>query len=217
MIQQHILQSVEDSIQAMRQLKTPDALLFFQKASRMIVETFSQRHKLLVAGNGGSLCEAMHFAEELTGQFRRRRPPLAAIALADPGHITCTANDYGFESIFSRGVEALGNADDLFVGLSTSGNSPNIILAFQTARKLGLKTMAFLGRDGGKLRGFADVELIIEETRTSDRIQEAHLTAMHLLIELVENALYPIDSKTSSNPPPASVKKVASESSLSIN
>jgi D-sedoheptulose 7-phosphate isomerase len=144
----------------------------------------------LVAGNGGSLCDAAHFAEELTGFFRKKRRALPAIAFSDPGHITCVSNDLGFDYVFSRAVEAFGKEGDIFVGLTTSGNSPNIVQAFAQAQELGLATISFLGRDGGNLKGVADLELIIDACDTSDRIQEAHMTAIHVIIELVEEILF---------------------------
>ncbi len=161
----------------------------------MIAHCLAEGHKLLIAGNGGSLCDAAHFAEELTGQFRNPRPALAAIALTEPGHLSCVGNDMGFEKVFSRGIEALGQPGDLFIGLTTSGNSPNMVTAFQTAQERGLKTMAFLGKGGGKLRGVADIELVIEEFSTSDRIQEAHMAAIHIMIEMVEEILFSSDKE----------------------
>ena len=183
-------QGVDDAISAVQQLKSDQSLQFMMKSSEMIAETFNSGGKVIIAGNGGSLCDAMHFAEELTGFFREKRKALPAIALSEPGHITCTGNDLGFDYIFSRGVEAYGRPGDIFVGLTTSGNSPNIVNAIAQAKSQNLKTIAFLGKDGGKLKGEADVELIIGGFKTSDRIQEAHMAAIHLIIELVENRLF---------------------------
>jgi len=183
-------EGIEDSIRAVEQLRSPQSLDFMIKVAHLLAETFRNGNKVLIAGNGGSLCDAMHFAEELTGFFRNKRKALPAIALSEPGHITCTGNDIGFEYIFSRGVEAYGVPGDVFVGLTTSGNSPNIINAIQTAHEHQLKTVAFLGKCGGKLRGKADFELIIEGFKTSDRIQEAHMAAIHLIIELLERQLF---------------------------
>jgi D-sedoheptulose 7-phosphate isomerase len=171
-------------------LREPYAIQFIENAAGLLAQTFQEGNKVIIAGNGGSLCDAAHFAEELTGFFRASRPALPAIALSDPGHITCTANDLNFESVFSRGVEAYGKQGDLFVGLTTSGNSPNIVKAIQTAKRLNLRTMAFLGKGGGKLKGVADLELIINGFTTSDRIQEAHMAAIHIIIEMAENLLF---------------------------
>lgn len=182
--------AVSDSCLAVQQLQSAEGLKFIQEVSQLLAGRFRKGGRLLVAGNGGSMCDAMHFAEEFTGQFRHFRPALPAIAFSDPGHLTCTANDHGFDKVFSRGIEAHGREGDVFVGLSTSGNSPNIIHACDVARARGLYTVLFLGKGGGKLAGQADYELIIENVVTSDRIQEAHMTAMHIIIEMVEELLF---------------------------
>lgn len=189
-VQHKVLKSLQDGVAAIEQLTTPASLSFIEQASLLVAECFRKGNKLLIAGNGGSLCDAAHFAEELTGQFRKARPALPAIALSEPGHLTCVGNDFGFDQVFSRYVEALGKPGDIFVGLTTSGNSANIINAFDVAKKKGLGTIAFLGKTGGKLKGVADLELIIEGFQTSDRIQEAHMTAIHVLIEMIEHLLF---------------------------
>lgn len=159
-------------------------------ASQLIADAFKSKKKLLICGNGGSLCDAMHAAEEFTGRFRKNRPALPAIALADPSHITCVGNDFGFDEIFSRGIEALGQKNDILIVLSTSGNSENIIKAVNAAKTKKLKTIAFLGKGGGKLAGCCDIEFIIP-AETSDRIQEVHMTILHIIIEGVERILFP--------------------------
>ncbi len=186
-----IQKSVKDSVDALVQLETPQALLFIESAANMLANAFTGGNKIIAAGNGGSLCDAVHLAEEFTGFYRQYRRALPAIALSDPGHITCTGNDIGFEWIFSRGIEALAQPNDIFIGLSTSGNSANMINAFEAAKKIGLKTIAFLGKGGGKLKGKADLELSINGFSTSDRIQEAHMAALHIIIEMVEYQLFP--------------------------
>ncbi len=188
---QTIIDAVDDSIQAVSQLKRPHALLFIETAANLIAKCFQSGHKVIIAGNGGSLCDANHFAEELTGFFRKFRPALPVISISESAHITCTANDLGFEWIFARGVEAHGKPNDVFIGLTTSGNSPNIVKAIEVAQSRGLHTIAFLGKDGGKLKGVADLELIIENFETSDRIQEAHMAAMHIIIQMIEQQLFP--------------------------
>lgn len=189
-MQKKILEALDDCLRAIECLKQPNSLFFMQSAAEEIASCFTRGNKIILAGNGGSLCDASHFAEELTGLFRKKRRALPAIALSDPGHLTCTGNDMGFEWVFARGVEAFGQAGDIFIGLTTSGNSLNIIRAFEEARLKGLQTIAFLGKGGGKLKGFADLELIIDGFTTSDRIQEAHMAAIHLIIEQVENVLF---------------------------
>lgn len=188
-MQQRLSQGVDDCLRAIEQLRSPSALLFMEQAARSIARCFSGGHKLILAGNGGSLCDAAHFAEELTGFFRKERPAWPAIALTDPGHLSCVGNDKGFEWVFARGVEAYGKEGDIFIGLTTSGNSPNIIRAFDRAKEKRMETIAFLGKGGGVLKGRADHELIIEGFSTSDRIQEAHMAAIHLIIEHVEYLL----------------------------
>ena len=185
-----LLKSVNESIQAVSQLKQPHALSFMENAANMLACCFRKGNKVIIAGNGGSLCDGAHFAEELTGIFRSARRALPAISLSESGHLTCVGNDLGFEWIFSRGLEAYGKPGDVFVGLTTSGKSPNIIRAFETAQRLDLNTIAFLGKEGGSLKGIADIELLINHFTTSDRIQEAHMTAIHIIIEMIEHQLF---------------------------
>jgi len=192
-MQQLLLKSTEESVNAVSRLLEPASLQFMEQAAEMLAECFRDGHKVLVAGNGGSLCDGAHFAEELTGVFRRVRKPLPVISLSEPGHMSCVGNDLGFEWVFARGVEAYGKPGDLFVGLTTSGNSPNIVKAFEMAKRLGMKTIAFLGKGGGVLKGVADIELSIDGFSTSDRIQEAHMAAMHIIIEGVEHLLFYAD------------------------
>lgn len=189
-MQKSLGDGVEACIRAVESLKSCEAIQFMEQAAHLMAGCFAQGHKVILAGNGGSLCDAAHFAEELTGVFRQKRRALPAIALTEAGHLTCTGNDLGFDQVFSRGVEAYGLPGDIFVGLTTSGKSPNIIRAFQEARKRQLKTIAFLGKGGGDLKGVADLELIVNGFTTSDRIQEAHMAAIHLIIEQVENLLF---------------------------
>jgi D-sedoheptulose 7-phosphate isomerase len=186
--------AIEDALRAISFLREAHSMQFIHILSEWIAECFQKGNKLLIAGNGGSLCDAMHFAEELTGVFREKRRPLPAIALSCPGHLTCTGNDLGFEEIFARGVEALGQPGDLFIGLTTSGNSVNLLKAFPRAKECGLKTVAFLGKTGGKLKGMSDLEWIVSGFPYSDRIQEAHMTAIHIVIEMVEKRLFALQS-----------------------
>ena len=161
-----------------------------EAVAKDLAEIFAKGGKALIAGNGGSNCDALHFAEEFTGRFRGNRRALPAIAISDSSHITCVGNDFGFDYIFSRGVEAYGKEGDLFIGISTSGNSANIIKAVEAAKEMGIKTMALLGKDGGKLKGMCDYEFIIPG-ETSDRIQEIHMMILHIIIEGVERIMFP--------------------------
>lgn len=146
--------------------------------------------RILACGNGGSMCDAMHFAEELSGRNRADRPALSAQAMSDPGHLTCVANDYGFEQVFARGVEAWARPGDVLLVLSTSGKSPNLIRAAHAARAKDVRVIGLLGRDGGELKSLCDLSLVVPGV-TSDRIQEVHIKAAHLLIEGIERELFP--------------------------
>ncbi|MGC1877785.1 MAG: SIS domain-containing protein [Rhabdochlamydiaceae bacterium] len=191
-MRQEIENAIADVVRAAEFLKEPLSCDFIETASVWIAECFQSGGKILIAGNGGSLCDAMHFAEELTGVFRAQRKPLPAIVLSDPAHITCVANDLGFDEIFSRGIEAFGQTGDIVVILTTSGNSLNIVKAVEYARIKGLKTIAFLGKTGGRVRGQCDLEWVVPGFGYSDRIQEVHMAAIHILIEIVEKRLFPL-------------------------
>jgi D-sedoheptulose 7-phosphate isomerase len=153
-----------------------------------MIACWQERGKVLIAGNGGSAADAMHFAEELVARFEKDRKGLAAIALCDPTVLTCAANDFGFDRVFSRQVEALGNPNDVLIVLSTSGNSPNILHAIEAATAKGMTTAAFLGRDGGKARGLCKIELIVPAQKPH-RIQEGHKLLYHTICEWVDSQL----------------------------
>jgi D-sedoheptulose 7-phosphate isomerase len=161
-----------------------------EKIAIELANIFTCGNKVMICGNGGSNCDAMHFAEEFTGRFRKERRALPAISISDPSHITCVGNDYGFDSIFSKGVEAFGKENDMLIGISTSGNSDNVIKAIKAAKEIGMKTVALLGKDGGQLKGICDYEFIIPG-ETSDRIQEIHMMILHIIIEGVEKIMFP--------------------------
>jgi D-sedoheptulose 7-phosphate isomerase len=158
--------------------------------TQKVVTTYRNNGNIFICGNGGSHCDAMHFAEELTGRNRLERRPLGALALGDPSHVTCVGNDYGFEHIFARQLAALGRRGDLLIGLSTSGNSKNVGMAFEAAKERNIATIALLGRDGGWLKEKAD-HVIIIPAKTSDRIQEMHIKLLHTVIEAAERELFP--------------------------
>jgi len=154
--------------------------------ANLMAEALNNGKKIISCGNGGSHCDAMHFAEELSGRYRENRKSLAAIAISDTSHISCVGNDYGFDYIFSRFIEGLGNTGDVLLGISTSGNSKNIINATTAAREKGMKVVIFSGKDGGKLAGLADFEIRVPHFGYADRIQEIHIKVIHILIMLIE-------------------------------
>ncbi len=183
--------SFNEATQSLSQfVSNSNNLALCQKFSNLLIETVKSGGNVFSCGNGGSHCDAMHFAEELTGRYRKNRKPLGALALGDPSHVTCVSNDYGFDHIFQRQLEGLGRKGDLLIGLSTSGNSKNVILAFESAKKMGIPTVALLGRDGGQLLKIADLS-IIAPGESSDRIQEIHIKVIHIVIETLERSLFP--------------------------
>ena len=170
-------------------INEPQNLLNIESAARLIADSFRQQGKVLSCGNGGSHCDAMHFAEELTGRYRENRPGYAGIAISDPSHLSCVSNDFGYEFVFSRYVEAVGRQGDVLLGISTSGNSGNILRAIEAAKSKGIKTIALTGKDGGKMAGLADVEIRVPHFGYADRIQEVHIKIIHLLIQLIEKEI----------------------------
>ena len=156
------------------------------QAAEMMANSLKSGGKILTCGNGGSLCDAQHFAEELSGRYRADRRALAAIALTEASHMTCVANDFGFEFVFSRFVEALGRPSDVLLAISTSGNSPNVLRAAEAARALGMTVVALTGKDGGQLASLCDVEIRAPHAGYADRIQEIHIKVIHILIMLIE-------------------------------
>lgn len=160
-----------------------------QQAAILIANSFKQGGKVLSCGNGGSHCDAMHFAEELTGRFRDNRPSYPAIAISDVSHISCVGNDYGFDSIFSRYVEGVGQKADVLLGISTSGNSTNVIKAIEAAKQKGMKIITLTGKDGGKMNGLADVDIRVPHFGYADRVQEIHIKVIHILILLIEKEM----------------------------
>ena len=160
-----------------------------ENAGNMMVKAVQNGNKIIACGNGGSMCDAMHFAEELTGIFRDKRRPIPAISISDPSHITCVSNDLGFEHIFSRFIEGLGKNGDVLLAISTSGNSKNIINAANAAKDKGIKIVALTGKNGGKLAKLCDVEIRVNHHKYSDRIQEIHIKVIHSLIRYIEDSL----------------------------
>mgnify|MGYP001184830495 FL=1 len=158
-------------------------------AGELMVDSIKNGRKIISCGNGGSMGDAMHFAEELTGRYRNNRKAIAAISISDPTHISCTANDYGYDYIFSRYIEALGQKGDTLLAISTSGNSPNVLKACETAREKGMKIVGLTGKDGGKLASICDVEIRAPKSDYADRAQEIHIKVIHSLIHYIEENL----------------------------
>ncbi|RKF18160.1 D-sedoheptulose 7-phosphate isomerase [Alginatibacterium sediminis] len=164
-------------------------LLAIEQAAQTLATSFQAGGKVLACGNGGSHCDAMHFAEELTGRYRENRPAYPAIAISDPSHMSCVSNDFGFDFVFSRYIEGLGQSGDVLFGISTSGNSKNIIKAVEAARKKQMKVVLLTGKDGGQLAGLADVEVRVAHMGYADRVQEVHIKVIHILIQLIEKLM----------------------------
>ena len=179
MYQSLIRSELNEAAEVLSRFLADDAnIAAIERAARLLADSFKAGGKVLSCGNGGSHCDAMHFAEELTGRYRENRPGYPAIAISDPSHLSCVSNDFGYEFVFSRYLEAVGREGDVLLGLSTSGNSANI-----------LKTIALTGKDGGKMAGLADVEIRVPHFGYADRIQEVHIKIIHILIQLVEKEM----------------------------
>ncbi len=165
-------------------------IALIDQAVKTFVHAFQNKGRVFSCGNGGSMCDSLHFAEELTGRYRKDRAPLPATGISEAGHITCIANDFGFDYIFSRYVDAWGQSGDVLLAISTSGNSANVFKAVESAKSKGMKVVALLGKDGGKLKSMVDVPLIVD-SKITDRIQEVHIKCIHIFIEGIERQLFP--------------------------
>ncbi|UAJ65178.1 D-sedoheptulose 7-phosphate isomerase [Candidatus Schneideria nysicola] len=187
MYQSLIYNHFNESIQVLKAfLKEIDHLQSIENAAKLISDTFKSEGKLFSCGNGGSHCNAMHLSEELTGRYRKKRSGYPAIAISDPSHISCVGNDFGYDKIFSRYIESLGKKGDILFGISTSGNSSNIIDVIKTARQKKMAVILLTGKDGGKISGSADVEINVPHIGYADRIQEIHMKIIHIIIFLIE-------------------------------
>ena len=170
-------------------LAQKDSISAIEKAAGIMAASLKNGGKILSCGNGGSMCDSMHFAEELSGRYRENRKALAALSLSDSAHISCVANDYGYDYIFSRGVEAFGRKGDVLLAISTSGNSKNVLLAAEAAKELGMNVISLTGKDGGKLASLSDVEIRVPHFGYADRIQEIHIKVIHIFMMLIEKQL----------------------------
>jgi D-sedoheptulose 7-phosphate isomerase len=176
----------EESQRILSEFQTEENFEKINAAIELMSAALKNGNKIISCGNGGSMCDAMHFAEELSGRFRQNRKGLAAVSISDPSHISCVANDFGYDFVFSRYIEALGQSGDVLVGISTSGSSKNVILAVEEAKKKGMKTLVLTGKDGGKLAGLADLEIRAPYSEFADRAQEIHIKIIHNFILGIE-------------------------------
>ena len=191
-MKEHIRASLLEAKAALDALAANDAAwAAIERAAAALIGTFKAGARAYACGNGGSMSDAMHFAEELTGRYRDNRPGLPAIAISDPGHLTCVANDFGYEHVFSRFIESHGRAGDCLLAISTSGKSPNILNAARAARKLKMTVIALTGKPGSGLESVADIAIPAPGGRYADRTQELHIKIIHILIELIERAMFP--------------------------
>ncbi|MGB1384049.1 MAG: D-sedoheptulose-7-phosphate isomerase [Flavobacteriales bacterium] len=185
-----IREHFEESAQLASEVLQDEAFLTAMgKGAELLVDVLGSGNKVMSCGNGGSMCDAMHFAEELSGRYRDDRKPFAALSLSDPSALTCIGNDYGFEHVFARQTAALGQPGDLLLALSTSGNSANVLAAAEEAKRRGMRVLSLTGNGGGKLALASDVDVCVPWTGYADRIQEVHIRCIHAWIDAVEQAL----------------------------
>ncbi len=184
-----IQQQFEEAQQTLVNFQSEANFSLIAQAVAVMSQAIQNGGKIISCGNGGSMCDAMHFAEELSGRFRDNRRALAAISISDPSHLSCVSNDYGYDFVFSRFIEGLGQENDVLLGISTSGNSKNVILAVEAAKAKGMKTIVLTGKDGGKLAGLADIEIRAPHSNFADRAQEIHIKVIHSLILGIEHSL----------------------------
>jgi len=184
-----IQQQFEEAQQTLVNFQTEANFSLILQAVELMSLAIQNGGKIISCGNGGSMCDAMHFAEELSGRFRDNRRALAAISISDPSHLSCVSNDYGYDFVFSRFIEGLGQENDVLLGISTSGNSKNVILAVEAAKAKGMKTIVLTGKDGGKLAGLSDIEIRAPHSNFADRAQEIHIKVIHSLILGIEQSL----------------------------
>ena len=185
-LKSEIKKQFEEAQLILSQFQNTENFEKIETAIEMMCTALKAGNKIISCGNGGSMCDAMHFAEELSGRFRNNRKGLAAVSISDPSHISCVANDFGYDFVFSRYIEAIGQSGDVLLGISTSGSSKNVILAVEEAKKKGMKTLVLTGKDGGKLAGLADLEIRAPYSEFADRAQEIHIKIIHNFILGIE-------------------------------
>lgn len=188
-MKERIKEMIQESIETKKRL-IENNLDDIEKAVSLIIDCYKNGKRIYTCGNGGSTCDAMHFAEEMVARYKRNRPALPAQALIDSGTVTCVGNDFGYDYIFARQVEAYAKEGDILLAISTSGNSPNILNAIEEAKKKNMKIIGFTGKDGGKMKDNCDLCIVVPSNET-ERIQESHITMIHCIIEMTENAIFP--------------------------
>jgi D-sedoheptulose 7-phosphate isomerase len=185
-LKSEIKKQFEEAQLILSQFQNTENFEKIETAIEMMCTALKAGNKIISCGNGGSMCDAMHFAEELSGRFRNNRRGLAAVSISDPSHISCVANDFGYDFVFSRYIEAIGQSGDVLLGISTSGSSKNVILAVEEAKKKGMKTLVLTGKDGGTLAELADLEIRAPYSEFADRAQEIHIKIIHNFILGIE-------------------------------
>jgi D-sedoheptulose 7-phosphate isomerase len=178
-----------EAIEILQKFNNSSNHSLIETAGQTMVTSIRNGGKIISCGNGGSMCDAMHFAEELTGRYRENRKAIPAISISDPSHISCVANDFGYDFVFSRYLEAVGQKGDVLLAISTSGNSKNVIEAIKTAKEKGMKVIGLTGKSGGAMAELCDVEIRAPYSEYADRAQEIHIKVIHSLIDFIENQL----------------------------
>ncbi len=181
-----------EAVEILQKFNTPENHTLIETAGDLMVTSIKNGGKIISCGNGGSMCDAMHFAEELTGRYRHNRPGVPALSISDPSHMSCVSNDFGYEHVFSRFIEAFGKQGDVLLAISTSGNSTNVLNAMHTAREKGMAIIGLTGKDGGKMANGCDIEIRAPHAEYADRAQEIHIKVIHTLIDTIEAELFGI-------------------------
>lgn len=189
MSDKQIADHFSEASEILLKFNTPENIQKIAKAGAIMVSSLTSGGKIISCGNGGSMCDAMHFAEELTGRYRENRPSIAALSISDPSHITCVGNDYGFDFIFSRYLEGIGKENDVLLAISTSGNSKNVLNAIRVAHEKKMKVIGLTGKSGGEMANLCDIEIRAPFSEFADRAQEIHIKVIHSLIDFIENNL----------------------------
>ena len=189
---ENIKNSLQNAQTALHKLISDETTLFkIESAAKILIDTFQDGHRVFSCGNGGSMCDAMHFSEELTGRYRKDRKAYPAVAINDPSHLSCVANDFGYDFVFSRYLEGHGNKGDCLIAISTSGNSPNVLNAVKTAKSLSIEVIGLTGNTDSELSHLSEVCICTPGGRFADRIQELHIKVLHIMIEMVERHFHP--------------------------